>query len=414
MTLNIIKNHKYGLLIFGILALFMVSKSNHSLDEDIVISYVIDYKTGFGPRKLIASIVSAIWEVPTIGKIRFFAYTLSTLLCALFAWICDFYINRKKELGQDAYISALYQTALYLTCPASILFLLKYPNVGRLDIVLYGLCLVFAVIFYNRDKHRTSYYITTTLLLCIGILTHHIFVATYMAFMAALFIYDIWEMGFSKKRFLSYCVVGAISVSVLLSVLSLASMNIPLDEATHYNPHMELSRKFVCFGYYAHISDHIEQYFIPKWPRLAAGFTLTIAILSPLFLAVWKIWRDLKNSLSQKADRQLLIGVLCSFLLFVPAFCITVDYLRWFGAFIFIQFLLIGYFSFDAKTKFRGVGDVVKKNLKSYIFYAAFLVIYCASFDYFTSDTYFDVIEMIMEKLHIYRVETLLPVEYRI
>jgi len=406
--------HKYGLLIFGILSLFMFSKSRHSLDEDIVISYVIDYQTGFGPRKFIASIVTAIFGVPTIGKIRFFAYSISTLLCGLFAWLCDLYVNRQKKQSEEAYISALYQIVLYLICPASLFFLLKYPNVGRLDVVLYGLCLLFAVLFYHRNKNRIAYYIGATLLLCIGILTHHIFVATYMTFMVALFVYDIWEQSFDKKRFFAYCGVSVVSVAALASVLLFASMNIPLDEAIHYNPHMELSRKFVCFGYYAHISDHIEQYIIPKWPRLVAGFSLSLVFLAPLFLVVWKIWRDLNLSLQQKRHRLLLAGVLCSFLLFIPAFTITVDYLRWFGAFFFIQFLLIGYFSYDSNSLFHEVNTVVQKNLKNYIFFAALLLIYCGSLDYFTSDTYFDGIELIMEKLHIYRVSTQLPLEYRI
>lgn len=414
MLFKIIKDYKYGLLIFGILSLFMVSKSNQSLDEDVIISYVIDYKTGFGPRKLIASFFSLCVKNLTLGKIRVLAYAFSTLICLLFAWLCNTYLNRMKEFGVQSYVAALYLISLYLICPASLLFLLQYPNVGRFDILLYGVCLLFCILFYYRNYNRILYYCGTTILLIFGILTHHIFVATYLSFMVALSVYDIWEQQFHKKRFLAYFLIGAICCFTLIAVLFFSSMNIPLEEAIHYNSHFELSRKFVCFGYYAHISDHIQQYFLPKCQRLAAGFSLTILFLSPLFYALWKVWNQLLSSLLDKEKRQLFCGIQLSFLLFVPAFFITVDYLRWFGAFIFLQLLLIAYFSFDKTSSFNNIGIIVYKCLKSHLFFATFLLIYLSAFSYFSSDTYFDIIELIMEKLHIYRVTTLLPPEFRI
>lgn len=408
------QKYRYGLSIFFILVIFLISKSLHSLDEDIIISYVIDYKTGFGPRKLMASILSMLFGVPTMGQIRAFAFTISTIACLLFSWLCNTFLAKMKDTNTESFISVLYLIALYLICPASLLFLLQYPNVGRLDIVLYCLCLLFCVLFYYRNNNRVLYYCGTTILLIIGILTHHIFVATYMTFMVALFVYDIWETSFNKKRFLAYLAVGIISSTTLASMLIFSSMNMPLDDATHYNPHFELSRKFVCFGYYAHIFDHFEQYFLPKWHRLAAGFTLTTIFLAPLFLAFCKIWKDLISTLNDKRQGRLLVCMHCSFLLFIPAFCITVDYLRWFGAFIFLQILLLSYFSYDTNNKYNNIRIVIFKNLKQHLFFATFLLIYLAAFKYFTSDTYFDIVEFIMEKLHIQRVSTLLPPEYRI
>lgn len=412
--MKILYKNRYGISIFLLLFIFMISKSSHNLDEDIVISYVIDYKTGFGPRKLIASILSTFFTSPTMGQVRQFAYAISTLVCFVFAWICNTFINKMKAKDVQSYSSGLYLIALYLICPASLLFLLQYPNVGRLDVILYCLCLLFCVLYYYRNKNRILYYCGTTALLVFGILTHHIFVATYMAFMVALFVYDIWEQKFNKNRFWAYFGIGIISCSALVAVFTLSTMDMPLDDATHYNPHFELSRKFVCFGYYAHISDHIQQYFIPKWHRLAAGFSLTVLFLAPLFWAFWKIWQDLYNSQSKKRNQLLLIGVHSSFLLFIPAFCITVDYLRWFGAFIFLQLLLMAYFSFDGTCKYNNIGTIIYKRLKQHIFFAAFLLIYLSAFKYFTSDTYFDIVELIMEKLHIYRVSTLLPPEFRV
>ena len=408
------KKYKTGVALFCIFVVFMISKSKEALDPDILIAYIIDYKTGFGARKLVASVLSALVGVPTMGEIRLFAYALTTLVCAIFAWSANKFVQKMQHLDETSYMSALYMLVLYLICPASLMFLLKYPNVGRLDIFLYASCLLLCYLFYHRNDNRLLYYAGITLLLVLAILTHHIFVATYMAFFVALFVYDIWEFGFNRQRFLSYVVVGVIACCALASVLMLSSMSMSLDEAIHYNPHMELSRKFVCFGYYAHLSDHLEQYVLAKWPRLVAGFSLTVLFLAPLFVAFWKVWRDLYRSFMQEQDKRLMIGMQCAFLLFIPAFCITVDYLRWFGAFIFLQFLLIAYFSYDRSTRFCNIIAIVNANLRKYVFFAAMLLVYCAILGYFTSDTYFDIVELIMEKLHIHRVTTLLPLEYRI
>lgn len=413
-TKTLWNNNKYGIVIFFILSFYLFSKSGKKIDEDILCSYIIGYDTGFGPRKLIASLLSCLFGTITMGKIRFFVFTTSTIICALFSWLCNQFVIKVEKQGEQSRISALFLTIFYLTCPASTMFLLKYPNLGRLDFFLYGFCLLFCILFYHRDKNRLLYYAMTTGLLIAGILMHHIFVATYMSFMVAMFIYDIWGNGFCKKRFLAYSLVGFIAVCSLVAVISLATMNISLDEAIHYNPRIELSRKFVCFGYYAQISDHIEQYVIAKLPRLIAGFLLTLLVLSPLFFAIWRLWSKTKVQLASKYEKCVFSGMMCSFFLFIPAFCITVDYLRWFGAFIFLQILMLAYFAYDEQCKFHISWRIYVSELRSHVFFAAMLLAYCVSLEFFYSDTYCDAVELIMQQLHIHRVETLLPVEYRI
>lgn len=405
---------KYGVVVFCILIIYMFSKSSHALDEDVLCSYVIDYRTGFGGRKLLASIANLAWGDMTVGRIRLLVYAINTFFCFLFAWACNAYLQAIKVKGKEQFISALYVVALYLACPAAIMFLLQYPNVGRIDLYHYTSCIVLCFMFYHRDKCRVLYYISVFGLMAFCILAHHVFVASYMPFFVALFVYDIWNKGFDKRKFAHHAVLGIACCSVLASVLFLSSMNITLDDATHINPKIELSRKFVCYGYYAKLSDHIQYYVIAKHARLIAGFLLTFVYMSPLIYALWRVWYDLFSSLKDQAARKLLIGVQCAFLLQIPAYLITVDYLRWFGAFFFMQMLLICFFSFDKSNSYSGISEVVLRNLKNNIFYATILLVYCANLDLFTSDTYFDGIELIMEKLHIYRVPTLLPIEYRL
>ena len=60
--MNKLKEHflsnRYGWAIFLILMVFMISNPQRTLDVDCICSYTIDYHTGFGGRKLVASVLS--------------------------------------------------------------------------------------------------------------------------------------------------------------------------------------------------------------------------------------------------------------------------------------------------------------------------------------------------------------------
>lgn len=405
--------YRYGIAIFGILLIYMFSHPQYELDADCVCAYIIGYDTGFGGRKLLASLLKFVWPVMNMGHIMHFAYAVAVALCALFSYLCNKFILKMKEKGEDSYFSALYLIALYLLCPAAIIFLLRDPNLGRLDTFFYGASLLLCFLFHFRNRNRTLYYFLIFVLIGTAILLHHIFVSTYLTFFIALFIYDIWGNGFHRKRFFLYTLVGILCIAIFLGVLFGSSMNISLDEAVASSPYVPLSRKFVCFGYYAHISDHIQQYILPKLPRLLIGFPLTVLFLFPLFYALYFLWKQLYHNLSTQYDRRLLLGILSSFLLFVPAFCITVDYSRWFGAFIFLQFLLIAYFCYEDDTPYAAIRSILAQNLRRHLGFAVLLLIYCSIFEYFYADNFLDCIEIIMNKLHIHRATTLLPPAFR-
>ena len=406
--------YSYGIIIFFILIFFIISHFGRPIDQDVVPAYVIDYNTGFGGRKLLATIFNLLFGFRGMAAIKSFIFAVSVVICLLFASLCNSFIVAMKSRSTGHYLAALYLTALYLLCPASIMFLLKAPNYGRPDICLYASCLLFATLFYYRKWNRFVYFCVVSLIMIAAILTTHVFVATYMTFFITMFVYDIWSKVFDKKVFFCYFFLGLVVSAVVLFILLFSSMNLPLDEAIHYNPHLVLNRKMVCFGYYAGIANAINYYVLPKLPRLATGFLLSVLFLTPLFVALYKIWSDTFRFLNLKTDKYLLIAMQCSFLLFIPAFCIAVDYPRWFGSFIFIQFLLIAYFAFDQTSLFGCIGDILIANLRHYVVYATFLLIYCSILEYFYSDLYFKVIELIIDYLNIVKPETLLPPEYRL
>ena len=393
----------YGIAIFLLLAIYLLSHPQRSLDVDCLCSFTIDYQTGFGGRKLIASVVSLFFSNINPGRLLKLVYLISIAGCILFSYCCNLFIIKMKRRNYEANIASAYLTTLYLVCPASILFLLTFPNFGRLDLFLYLSCLLFCFLFYHRKNNRFAYFICVSLLMVLNILSHHIFVVTYMPFFVALFIYDIWSKGFIRKLFVSYAILAIGVITTFLSIILFSSMNISLDEATHYQPEVELSRKFVWFIYYAHISDHIQIYVLSNLLKLISGFCLTIFFLLPLFLLGWKIWQETLKNLDKKA-RFLFWAMQSAFLLLIPAFCITVDHARWFAALVFSQFLLIAYFSFEEDSLYSRIGEELGLFVKDHIFLAASLVIYCSLLGVFGSDRTFECGEFILEKLHIYKV----------
>lgn len=403
-------NNVYGLLILGIIILFMLSHPQRTLDVDCICSFTIDYRTGFGGRKLIASILSVFISNFNLSRLLKIVYLISIIGCVFFSYCCNIFIRKSNRLGENHQLASIYLLSLYMLCPASLFFLLAFPNFGRLDFFLYLSCLLFCFLFYHRKKNRPIYFVCVASLIVFNILSHHIFVATYLSFFVALFIYDIWENGFNKKLFVYYFGLGFITVVTFISIFLFSSMNITLEEATHYHPNLELSKKFVWFIYYAHIPDHINLYVLSNAKKLLAIFILTILFLLPLFFFIRQIW---KNTIITKDrnSRNLYLGMQAAFLLFIPSFCITVDYARWFAAFIFIQFLLIAYFMFDNDSIYSNIGESLGLFIKKHTYFCAFLIIYCSLLGYFGSDRTFECGEFILEKMHIYKTVIQLPAE---
>jgi hypothetical protein len=153
----------------------------------------------------------------------------------------------------------------------------------------------------------------------------------------------------------------------------------------------------------------VQIYILSNLRKLVAGFCLTILFLLPLILLGWKVWREaLKGQCKQ--NRILFIAMQMAFLLLIPAFCITVDHARWFAAFLFSQFLLIAYFSFDEDSLYSHIGETLGLFVKRHIFLAAFLVVYCSLLGLFGSDRTFECGEFFLDKLHIYKVVVQPPI----
>ena len=106
----------------------LIAYTKSCLDD----STTIDYQAGFGGRKLIASIVSLFFSNINPGRLLKLVYLISIVGCLLFSYCCNLFIKKLKHRNREANIASVYLTTLYLACPASILFLLKFPNFGRM------------------------------------------------------------------------------------------------------------------------------------------------------------------------------------------------------------------------------------------------------------------------------------------
>ncbi len=394
------QSNYYGFTIFGLLVIFMISHPQEELDDDCLCSFGLNYHTGFGGRMLVASVVTSILDIMNPARVLKIVYITAVIGCGLYSYCCNILIKKMKAKSWNSYLSSIYMVTLYTICPASIMFLLKYPNFGRLDFFLYLSCLLFSFLFYKRNRNRIVYFILVAILMVCDVLTHHIFVATYMSFFVALFIYDIWAKGFDKKLFFCYTILGIIVSATFLSIILFSRMYITLDEAVIYHPNMELNRKFVWFIYYANISDHINLYVLSNLNKLIVGFILSIIFLLPLFIFGYKLWKRNLKSKDQKG-RNLFWFMQAAFLLFIPAFCITVDQARWFGAFIFLQFLLIAYFAFDMNSLYSDISETLGLFIKKNAFLLASLAVYCSLLGIFGSDRTFECGEFLLELLEI-------------
>ena len=82
----------YGIAIFLLLAIYLLSHPQRSLDVDCLCSFTIDYQTGFGGRKLIASVVSLFFSNINPGRLLKLVYLISIAGCILFSYCCNLFI----------------------------------------------------------------------------------------------------------------------------------------------------------------------------------------------------------------------------------------------------------------------------------------------------------------------------------
>ncbi len=305
--------------------------------------FLIDYSTGFGGRKLLGQICS-LW-LPEYGirkrHILSFFYLAHFVSITLFAHFCGICLRKNK--GNQNYWFLFAVLFIYLLCPFSFKGITQ--NIGiSIDIFIIVCALIFCYLYVNK-RGSVFYYSSTFLLLILSCLTHHIFCCIYFPLYLSLFIYDIYNQGFDKKKFLIY---GGMTICLFILfcyIVFFAKMDVDIEtlmnKLRQRTTALELSDEAVYYEYYASLSEHLPKYIIPCLKRNLFRFVLQPIVLFPLFFLFNCHFLVSLNSEKTKNNRTLYYLMALSQLLIIPAFVMAIDYGRWYYAYFFCLFMQI-------------------------------------------------------------------------
>ena len=399
--INIIRKYNIELAVFVTIILTMTSYVSLSIPHWNFLTFVIDYHTGFGGRKLIGTLTSTILGGYVQRKVVLLIILLFyVLLIGGLSLLIGAFIRKLKSYGNEHYIFSIYTAALYLFCPASLLFLVSSSNMGRMDGFIIASVFTF-VPFYIKGRYS---YIAAFLLSAISMLIHPIFACTYFPFYMALMIYDSFKSGVDKSKLfasLGICFV----LFIFFCYIQLAPKEtMSATDAFNYlssRTDYPLNKSSLYYEYYAPFDKHLQDWAIPNYPHSLAGLVLTILFLSPIFIYFILFWRNCIKNAGSSLEKNTYRLMNAAFLVMIPAFIVTVDYARWMAGYIICQFMLIGILLYKGDKCALNSSMKISQTIKDYPVLAMLILLYISSFPKFTDMVYPGIIERIIGYLGI-------------
>ena len=331
---------RYEFIIFLFLILTFVLSIPKELHSWTTAWYAMDYSLGLDSRLLIGSLLRLIYpDFLDVQAAYSFVFFATILLLILLSCVLGYALRKSEK--EPFKKGLLYLVILYLICPGSPAYLWSLENYGRLDLYLLIFTAVSIVIYY-KVNHLMLRLILVTLMGVMAISTHQVFMFIFFPLLFTIYLDSISEKGAKTIHkiiaglcilslaglFLYFQFFSGINVGSLEELVSLLTgrTNLPIhDIALNY----EYFTSFTASVYDLMLNELSE--------RIRYGI-ITLFLLTPLWVVYGYLWIQI---LKQKGARYKYIFFLLSQLCFLPAFLLTIDWGRWFGAFITVQALQI-------------------------------------------------------------------------
>lgn len=303
--------------------------------------YAMDYSLGFDSRLFIGSLLRLFHPdfLPADTAYAFVFFSIILFLLVL-SYVLGYSLRQLNKTTAETGLLLL--IVLYLLSPGSPSYLWTSENMGRFDLYLILLTLIAAIICF----HTKSIWLHIVIYTAIGIISlsiHPAFYLIYFPLLFTLFIIDIFRKETTIfSNFIS--IVCLICLGILFIYYQIFSqIDIPaLEELTRLlsgRTDLPINETALRFEYFVTLSQSIQELIINQMgERLRYGF-ITILLLTPLIIVYTCLWKYIIKTAMENKFKYWLI--LISQLSFVPAFLLTIDWGRWFGAFITVQALQI-------------------------------------------------------------------------
>lgn len=344
-----IKDNRYGLFAFFILAFKLILSCPLSLNKWSAWSYVVNYSIGFGSRFFIGSILHLFFPNYVFHSIAYCFYLVfSILLIAIVSYFVNCVIKTADPTNRPG---LLFLIGCFLCCPASISSMFN-ENFGKLDlyILLVSLC---AVLCFIKIKSVVYKYITLALLGCLCNLIYHGFIFMYFPLFIIVMIYDLLDNDIlnTTKLFLSICVVLVIGASFLIMQFCSSVIFENADEmaaAMSSRTNLPINVDALDYEYFKSIMtsyfNFVPHYIAYYHPR--AQFLLVVIFMLPIVITFAQLFKNAFNNSKSAIYKNPLFYGLLSILFIIPQFVFNVDWGRWITPIVINSFFIILYYAF--------------------------------------------------------------------
>lgn len=327
--------------------------------------YAMDYSLGLDSRLFIGSLLRLFYPdfLPASAVYTFVVLSVLVLL-ALLSYVLGYGLKRAE--GTEGYMGLAVLAALYLLSPGSPAYLWSTENMGRFDLYLLLVTLAAGIVcFYLRPVPACLLVLTVCGLA--GLSIHQGYLFTFFPLLFTLFLTSIGYADSgdrSQKRMHLYLAASLLCMGFLAAVFCyfqflshiradtceelLAVLSVRTD--------LMLNESAFRYEYFSSMTQSVQELvFNQSGERIRYGI-VTLLLLSPLAILYGWFWKQVlkagqgfgswKSFGSGDGKNGFLppffyLFILLSQLLFVPAFVLTIDWGRWFGAFLTVQFLQI-------------------------------------------------------------------------
>ncbi len=317
--------------------------------------YAMDYSLGVDSRLFVGSFLRLFYPDFLPASSAYAFNVLSTLvLLALLSHVLASVLRLVENTPCETGLLAL--TTLWLLSPGSPAYLWNTENMGRFDLYLFLVTLIAAAVFLHVRAVSVRFAVFTICgMVCLAI--HQGYLFTFFPLLAAMYLLTAENRKQLIAAFSCMAVLGVVflyfqffshirpgSYEELASVLA-ARTDLPLNESA------------LRFEYFSGFADSARELVTNQLGERIRYGIVTLLLLSPLALLYGWFWQKILRKPAALEDmdapggKTCLFGgktlftrhlpILSSLLLFLPAFVLTIDWGRWFGAFLTVQFLQV-------------------------------------------------------------------------
>lgn len=304
--------------------------------------YAMDYSLGFDSRLLIGSVLKLFYKdfLPAQAVYTFvlFSYILLLLLLSIVLG----YALRQNE-ASTAWKGLLALVTLYLLCPGSPAYLWSAENMGRFDLYLLLLTLIAALCFFKVNSVILRLVIFTSIGFA-ALSIHQVYLFIFFPLLFTMYVKTATEKQDSRSHIL-FAALGCLAIGAgflyfqffsHINVTSCEELLAQLSARTD----LVLNEVALRYEYFAGISDAAGDLVLNQLGERIRYGAVTLLLLTPLAAIYGFLWLRILRS-ADKPKRIWYVLLLMSHLCFVPAFILTIDWGRWFGAFLTVQALQI-------------------------------------------------------------------------